>query len=289
MSRNIKLGISTCPNDTFAFHAIMNRAIDLQGLEFDIELLDVQQLNENLLAGCYDVAKASFHTALLLGSEIVILSSGSALGFGVGPLLLSRHKGLSPDNFRTVHSRQPVVLCPGRTTTATLLYRLAFGDDHEMKQVVFSEIMPALQAGNADYGVCIHEGRFTWQQSGLDCIADLGQWWETTTGSALPLGGIVGRRSLGDELLAKIQRIIRASIEYGLQHRDATLPTMRKYATEFGDDVLFAHVDLYVNDYTIDLGEHGRHALRVLSEMAVTMPEFADEGHSTELIEVMPG
>ena len=202
-------------------------------------------------------------------------------------MLLSRHRGTSPDQFEPKFLRQPVVFCPGRTTTATLLYRLAYGDTGDIQQVVFSDIMPALQGGQADYGVCIHEGRFTWQQSGLDCIADLGQWWETTTGSALPLGGIVARRSLDDELLASVQRVIRTSIEYGLKHRDETLPTMRQYATEFGDDVLFAHVDLYVNDYTVDLGDAGCEALRVLSEMAATLPDFAQRGNSADLMEVL--
>ncbi len=288
MTRPIKLGISTCPNDTFAFHAIMNRSIDLCGLEFDIELLDVQQLNENLLGGRYDVAKASFHAALLLGEDMLVLPSGAALGFGVGPLLLSRHADLDPLQYREQRGADPVVLCPGRTTTATLLYRLFYGDQCEMWQVVFSEIMPALEAGAADFGVCIHEGRFTWQQSGLHCVADLGEHWEQATGSALPLGGILARRALGQELLATVQQVIRSSIEYGLAHRQETLPTMRQYAAELDDNVLFAHVDLYVNEYTIELGEPGRSAIQMLSQMAATLPGSPErETASRARIEVL--
>ena len=125
--------------------------------------------------------------------------------------------------------------------------------------------MPALENGTADFGVCIHEGRFTWQESQLGCVADLGTMWENETGSALPLGGLLGRRDLGSETLKEINRLIRDSIEYGMAHRDETLPTMRQYAQEFSDEGLLSHVDLYVNEWTIDLGETGRQALQQLA------------------------
>jgi len=160
------------------------------------------------------------------------------------------------------------VLCPGRWTTAHLLWRLFHDREGDVEHVVFSDIFPALQAGRAALGVCIHEGRFTWKEAGLDLREDLGATWERTTGAPLPLGGIVARRALGEDAAQRLAGAIRASIEWGLAHRDACLPTMRRYAQEQGDDVLWAHVDLYVNQRTVDLGPEGRAALAALSERA---------------------
>lgn len=268
MPQKIKLGISTCPNDTFAFHAILKRRIDMAGLEFDVDLLDVQELNRRLAEGVYEIAKASFHAALLMADKTVVLSSGSALGFGVGPVLLSRHQ-TTPQQFSEQHRLPPIVLCPGESTTATLLYKLFYPSLGQLRQVVFSEIIPALQENQADFGVCIHEGRFTWQDSGLQLVVDLGDVWEKTTGMPLPLGGILASRNLDVDTVRQVQLLIRESIEYGLAHREETLPTMRHYAQEFRDDVLFAHVDLYVNQQTIDLGPTGRAALERLHQMAI--------------------
>lgn len=270
MTERIHLGISTCPNDTFAFHGLLERKVDWRGLRFDVELLDVQQLNERLFGGEFDVAKASFGAALLLTRDVGVLPSGSALGYGVGPLLLAARNGTHPSRpiERNGGSRPPRVLCPGEHTTATLLYRLFHPGEGTMKQVVFSEIMPALQAGKADFGVCIHEGRFTWREQGLALVEDLGEVWERETSSPLPLGGIVARHRLGAERLATVQAVIRDSLKYGLAHRGEAVATMRRYAQELSDDVMFAHVDLYVNDWTLELGEVGRQALRKLSERA---------------------
>lgn len=267
----IHLGISTCPNDTFAFHALLEKKIDLRGLEFRTELLDVQELNERLAAGEFDVAKASFFAALRMSDRLGVFRSGSALGFGVGPLLLAASPTGPPsdpwiDSARV--QRQCRVLCPGEATTAHLLYRMFYGAGR-VEHVVFSQIMPALETGEADYGVCIHEGRFTWQQQGLHCIADLGASWEQATGTPLPLGGILGRLSLEPKILATVQSVIRDSIEYGLANRGETLPTMRRYAQEFNDQVLMAHVDLYVNDWTVDLGPSGIAALEQLRAQAI--------------------
>lgn len=262
----MKLAISTCPNDTFAFHAIINRKIDLRGLDFEIELLDIQQLNDGLAAGRFDIAKASFHAAVRLADSTIVLPSGSALGFGVGPLLLAAAPATTPETLS-----QSLTLCPGELTTATMLFRLYYGDAIEkrstqLEQALFSEIMPRLKNGSAQFGVCIHEGRFTWQQAGLFLVEDLGTRWERETDSPLPLGGIVGRRDLDRQLLLTASKLIRDSIEYGLSHREETLPTMRRYAQELNDEVLFQHVDLYVNEWTVDLGDVGRRALQQLSE-----------------------
>lgn len=260
---SIHLGISTCPNDTFAFHGLLTRQIDLRGLEFQVELLDVQELNSRLFAGDFDVAKASFHAALLLADQLAVLGSGSALGFGVGPLLLAAEPNRRPEA-----GRGDIVLCPGEHTTATLLYRLFHPNDVELRHVVFSEIMPALQKGEADFGVCIHEGRFTWEEQGLSLVDDLGDVWEQRTATPLPLGGILARHSLGDEVVKRVQQVVSDSVAFGLAHREETLTTMKQYAQEFSDEVLFAHVDLYVNKWTRKLGKDGAAALEKLSDVA---------------------
>lgn len=271
MQRTIRLAISTCPNDTFAFHALINRLIDWRGLDFQMELLDIQTLNERLLEGSLDVAKTSFYTALLLAKEYGVFSSGSALGFGVGPLLLSSRQDSRPSHV------EQLTLCPGQHTTATLLFRLFHPHTTRMKQVVFSEIMPALQRKEADFGVCIHEGRFTWQDAGLYLVEDLGTRWEETTKAPLPLGGIIGAFALGMETLQQVQELIRESLLYALEHPDAPLPTMRKYAQEFNDEVLKKHVELYVNQWTVDLGQVGKNALAELSRRAAEVGLLTQE------------
>lgn len=262
VSRPIRLAISTCPNDTFAFHAIMKRKVDWRGLEFQIELLDIQQLNVRTFANDFDVAKISFHAALSLTDQMLVLPSGSALGFGVGPLLLSAEEADSPS------LATQLTLCPGQHTTATLLFKLFYSHTSRLEQVVFSEIMPRLKKRQADFGVCIHEGRFTWQSEGLYCVEDLGTRWETETHCPLPLGGIVGARSLGPSTLWTVQTVIQDSLKYAMANRDETVPTMRHYAQEVDDAVLMQHVDLYVNDWTVDLGPVGQAALDELSTRA---------------------
>ncbi len=262
MSDTIHLGISTCPNDTFTFHALMNRLVDWRGLDFQIELLDIQELNDRLFADRFDVAKTSFHAALLLADRYVVLPSGSALGFGVGPLLLSCKAETAP------MSDDQVTLCPGQHTTAALLFRLFYADTTRVEHVVFSDIMPKLKSGDADFGVCIHEGRFTWQNEGLGLVEDLGTRWESETNCPLPLGGLVASKNLGDQKIDTVQAVVRDSLEFALADRAAALPSMRKYAQEFDDDVLMKHVDLYVNEWTRDLGEVGANALAELSARA---------------------
>ena len=264
----IRLGISTCPNDTFAFHALASGEVDLRGLEFEIDYLDVQELNERMARHEYDVAKVSYYAALAHSAEWLVLPSGSALGFGVGPLLLgspSRRMRAITDG---TNSEPPLVLCPGQWTTATLLWRLFHQEDVRLEQTVFSNIIPALEQGRADFGVCIHEARFVWRERGLDRVEDLGETWEAATSKPLPLGGIVGNRTLGREVLERVQEVVRASTLWGLEHRDACLSSMRAHAQEESDDVLWKHVELYVNDWTVDLGTVGRDALRTLSDLA---------------------
>ena len=279
MSRSIRLGISTCPNDTFAFHAMMHKKIDWRGLDFQIELLDIQQLNSRAFRGDLDIAKVSFHAALLLADRMLVLPSGSALGFGVGPLLLS-----AKNKDRPVTSSQ-VTLCPGEHTTATLLFQLFYPRTSRLEQVVFSEIMPRLKSQQADFGVCIHEGRFTWQNEGLFLVEDLGTRWEAETNGPLPLGGIVGLRSLGLDTLREVQAVIQDSLNYAMSHRDETLLTMRHYAQELDDTVLMQHVDLYVNDWTLHLGAVGQAALNELSDRAQQIGLVAQGSKRLEILD----
>jgi 1,4-dihydroxy-6-naphthoate synthase len=265
VTRTIRLGISTCPNDTFAFHGLLTRSVDWRGLEFEVELLDIEQLNERLLASSFDVGKTSFHAALHLADDHVVLPTGSALGFGVGPLLLSAAPGSRPE-----HAGQ-LTLCPGRHTTAALLFALFHPHTTRVEHVIFSEIMPRLEAGSADFGVCIHEGRFTWQQRGLGLVEDLGTRWEKETRCPLPLGGIVASSRLPHETIQTVQQVIHDSLRFALADRQAALPTMRRYAQEFDDHVLMQHVDLYVNEWTLDLGVEGARALDELSTRAASI------------------
>jgi len=259
MMQTIRIGISTCPNDTFAFHGLIDRRVDWRGLDFKIELLDIQELNNRIVNQYFDVAKASFYAATLLADKYVVLPSGSALGFGVGPLLLSSTNGTLPAN-----SKQ-LTLCPGAQTTATLLYDMFYPRTTRVEHVVFSDIMPQLQRNEADFGVCIHEGRFTWEDSDLFLVEDLGARWENETQCPLPLGGIIAQSSLGADVISQVQHVIRDSLLYGLANPAAPLSTMRAYAQELDDSVLMQHVKLYVNDWTVDLGSVGRKALHELS------------------------
>jgi len=256
----LSIGISTCPNDTFAFAALIERRVEGPELEFRLE--DIEALNDAVLAGELDVAKLSFHAALQVARDYCVLPVGAALGFGVGPLLLA-----APGIGRKPRPGDRV-LCPGTWTTAHLLYRLYCPGAPDARQVVFSEIMPALASGEADFGVVIHEGRFTYRQSGLVRIVDLGAQWEADTGLPLPLGGIVARRELGRERIEAVAGAIRRSLAAATAQPESALDLMRRYAQELSDEVLWQHVELYVNDATSDLGEIGRAALRALEARA---------------------
>jgi len=264
VAERVRLGISTCPNDTFAFHGLLSGAIQVPGVELSIELRDVEELNEGLAEGRYDVAKGSFFAALRQSAELVVLRAGAALGYGNGPLLLAAG-GTEASGQIGPESR---VLAPGEWTTACLLYQLFHPGEGRLEQRLFSDIMPALERGEADLGICIHEGRFTYAARGLRKVEDLGATWEAETGGPLPLGGIFARRWLEAERLAAIEAAIGASIEYAHANPGEALGTMRRYAAEQADEVLLAHVELYVNESTRRLGAEGRAALNALERRA---------------------
>ena len=261
MAETVRLGISTCPNDTFAFHGLLSGAVKPSDCKLEIELHDVQELNEALAAGRLDIAKGSFYAAFELADELCLLRTGSALGFDNGPLLLA------PANARVTGEARRV-LSPGRLTTAHLLMQLLHPEEVAAEHVIFSEIMPALVRGEADLGICIHEGRFTWREQGLRHVEDLGSSWHERTGMALPLGGIFARKRLDRGLIRDVQSAISASIAHARAHPDAALVSMRRYAQEQSDEVLRAHVELYVNEHTEELGPRAAQAIATLQRAA---------------------
>jgi 1,4-dihydroxy-6-naphthoate synthase len=274
VSARLRVGISTCPNDTFAFHALLTGAVRPPGLELEFVLADVEELNQRMLRGELDCAKASFHAMLSMASRVWVLPCGAALGFGLGPLLLAApgRPGVLP------LSPRARVLAPGRFTTATLLLELLHPGPLALEQTTFSRILPLLAAGEADYGACIHEARFTWRDHGVGCVVDLGELFEQRTGTALPLGGLCVPRALGRDTALALTRAVQSSLGWALAHRGECLSTMRRYAQEQSDAVLWAHVDLYVNAATLDLGSDGQEALSALSRLAAERGLFGEEG-----------
>jgi 1,4-dihydroxy-6-naphthoate synthase len=256
----LTLGFSPCPNDCFMFDAIVHRRIDLEGLELSIRMADVEALNRAAFERDVDVTKLSFHAFAFCIDDYALLDAGSALGRNCGPLLISK-RVISPDEVAEGRLR---VAIPGRYTTANFLLGLAFPAVRDKTELVFSEIEPALLDERVDAGLIIHENRFTYQATGLKKIADLGEFWEGRTGAAIPLGGIVVRRSLPVEVQQAMNRVMRRSVEYAFAHPEASRPFVREHAQEMSEDVMRQHIELYVNEYSIDLGPEGRRAVEVL-------------------------
>ena len=260
----LSLGFSPCPNDCFMFDAIVNQRIDLEGLEFAIHLADVEALNRAAFAGNTDVTKLSYHAYAFCIGNYVLLDAGSALGRNCGPLLISK-RAVTPDE---VASGGLTIAIPGRYTTANLLLGLAFPLAQKKSELVFSAIEPAVLDGRFDAGLIIHENRFTYEAKGLQKIIDLGEYWEGETGAPIPLGGIVITRSLPDEVTQRVNRVLRRSVEYAFAHRTASLDYVRAHAQEMSEEVMYKHIDLYVNEYSVDLGAEGRRAVELLFDKA---------------------
>ena len=255
-NRALRLAISPCPNDTFMFDAIINKRIDLEGFTFDVEYHDIEQLNMRLLSGEAEVSKCS--TALLraVGESYRLLDSGSALGRGNGPLLV-RRKG------DTSLIRRIAV--PGLYTTANALVGRLFPMIAEREPMLFSEIAEAVEFGRFDAGVLIHEGRFVYERRSLELVADLGLEWERRVGLPLPLGSIVASKSLDDETIRGVERLIRRSIEYAFAHPAVSRDFIKSHAQELDDDVIDKHIALFVNDFSLSLGDEGRRAVEELT------------------------
>ena len=260
----LALGFSPCPNDCFMFDAIVNRRIDLEGLEFSVRLADVEALNTAALAGEADVTKLSYHAYAYCTRDYALLDAGSALGRGCGPLLISKRR-IATDEVAAGGLR---IAIPGTYTTANFLLGLAFPNAQDKTPLVFSEIEGAVLEQRFDAGLIIHENRFTYEAKGLEKIIDLGEFWEDATGMPIPLGGIVVRRSLPDEVKHTVNRVLRRSVEYAFAHRAASLDYVRAHAQEMSEDVMYRHIDLYVNEFSVGLGAEGRRAVELLFEKA---------------------
>jgi len=254
----LTLGFSPCPNDTFIFDAMVHGRIDTEGLEFDFFLADVEDLNKRAFASEVDITKVSFHAYAYLANEYLILDSGSALGYRNGPLLICKQM---PDlsKINELH-----IAIPGKYTTANLLFSMAWPEAQNKSEYLFSEIEEALIKGEADAGIIIHESRFTYHKKGLHKITDLGEYWECLTGLPIPLGTIVINRKIPEEIALKVNRVLNRSIEYARHDSLASYNFVAENAREMESDVMNRHIKLYVNKYSVDLGEKGRKAIMEL-------------------------
>ncbi|KAF0235497.1 MAG: hypothetical protein FD181_3466 [Prolixibacteraceae bacterium] len=258
----LSLGFSTCPNDTFIFDAMIHQKVDTEGLKFEPVLADVEELNRNAFAGNIDVTKLSYHAFAYIAENYKLLTSGSALGYKNGPLLIGKHK-IYPDEVADLK-----VAIPGKYTTANLLFSIVFPSVKEKMEYLFSDIEEAILDGEVDAGVIIHENRFTFEKKGLKKIVDLGEDWEEKTKMPIPLGGIVINRKFDIQLQQKVNRIMKRSVEFALANPNSGYGFVKKYAQEMDDDVIQKHIGLYVNNFTVDLGEKGRNAVKTLFERA---------------------
>lgn len=258
----LTLGFSPCPNDTFIFDAMVHNRIDTEGLSFDLVMEDVEALNHRALRRELAVTKLSYHAFAHLVDDYALLESGSALGNGVGPLLIAK----SSDVKNILN--QSLVAIPGKYTTANFLFSLAFPEAQNKQEFVFSEIEQAILRGDVAAGVIIHENRFTYQNHGLVKLIDLGEFWESTTSMPIPLGGIVVRRDLPFEVQQKMERVMKRSVEYAFAHPSESYDFVAQHAQEMDETVRQRHIDLYVNHFTEGLGKEGRSAVSMLFEMA---------------------
>lgn len=264
----LTLGFSPCPNDTFIFDALIHHKIDTEGLEFEVYYDDVETLNQKALKGELNITKLSFHAFAYVANQYALLDAGSALGFGVGPLLISKkHFNSEAAQLRTQNSELKVGI-PGKYTTANFLLGIAYPELQNKQELVFSEIESALLEEKIDLGLIIHENRFTYQDKGLNKIVDLGDYWEKLTGCAIPLGGIVINRNLKRDVQLKVNRLIRQSVEYAFAHPKSSIDFIREHAQAMEESVMYKHIELYVNKYSINLGEEGRKAVDTLFKLA---------------------
>jgi len=265
----LTLGFSPCPNDTFIFDALIHHKIDTEGLTFEVSYDDVETLNQKAMKGQLDITKLSFHAFAYAASQYALLDAGSALGFGVGPLLIS-HK-FDQETLAEKIKSDPGSLrvgIPGKYTTANFLLGIAYPEFQNKQELVFSEIETALLEDWIDLGLIIHENRFTYEDKGLTKIVDLGDYWEKLTGCAIPLGGIVINRNLDREVQLKVNRLIRESVEYAFAHPKSGIDFIREHAQAMDEGVMYKHIELYVNKYSINLGEEGRKAVDTLFNLA---------------------
>jgi 5,8-dihydroxy-2-naphthoate synthase len=258
----LTFGFTPCPNDAFAFHALVHGLVPA-GFEVEPVLLDIEELNRRAARAELQLSKLSFGAAAAAGDRYRLLRSGAALGRGVGPLVVARE----PASLEEAAAGRIAV--PGRETTAFLLLRLAAPSLGEVVELRYDRILGAVVAGEVDAGLIIHESRFTYGDHGLVAIADLGEWWEGETGLPVPLAGIFARNDLQPEIVDEAQAAIRASVEYAFAHPEASRDYVRSLSKEMSDEVCAAHIALYVNEHSVDIGDEGLTAIdRLLGRAA---------------------
>lgn len=261
MATNITIGFSPCPNDTYMFAALINGWIDTKGLHFLPRMADIESLNEWAESSLLDITKMSFNRYFGVTEKYQLLSSGAALGRGCGPILIGNEK-LDP-----IAIANGTIALPGVWTTAHLLFSIFYPEANHKKFMPFNDIEDAVLKGNVDAGVIIHENRFTFEEKGLVKIMDLGEAWEIKTKLPIPLGGIFGNKSLPQDMITLTEDLIRESILFARAHPEVVMPYVRQYAQEMNDEVMKRHIDLYVNEFSLDLGEEGRIAISRLKNI----------------------
>lgn len=275
MSNKLKIGFSPCPNDTFMFHALVHKLVDTECLEFEVLLADVEELNRKAFIEELDITKISYHALGILLNKYYLLQTGSALGKNCGPILISKKEISNDAEF--VNSLK--IAIPGKYTTANFLLSIAYPEAKNKTEIIFSKIEDLVLKGEYDAGVIIHENRFTYQEKGLHKIIDLGEYWEETTHNLIPLGGIAASRKLPAETIKKFERVLKRSIEYAFDNPSAAITYIRKHAQEMEEEVMYNHIRLYVNRYSIELGNEGKDAInnmfRIASEKKI-IPMFEE-------------
>lgn len=267
----LSLGFSPCPNDTFIFDALVNKKIDTEGLDFDIHLEDVQTLNNFVLEDRLDFSKISYGVMPLLLNTHTLLNSGGAMGNGVGPLLISKNANITAGDVNDLR-----IAIPGKNTTAYLLFSFVYPNAKNISFYVFNEIEAAVLSGEVDAGVIIHENRFTYAQKGLYKITDLGAEWETKTKSPIALGGIVASNRISKPIMGQVDQLIAKSVEYAFNNYPAISEYVSCHAQEMSEAVMRQHIDLYVNDFSKDMGETGKNAIETLVNIYQQMnPSFS--------------
>ena len=255
----LTLGFSPCPNDTFMFDALVHNKIDTEGLEFEVVLSDVEQLNQWALKSKLDLTKLSFNAFRYCVKDYSLLESGSALGRNCGPLLIK--------NPKTELTKESLIAIPGKYTTANLLLELAFPNFQNKQEVMFSEIEEKVLKNEVEAGLIIHENRFTYQNRGLEKVIDLGEFWEQKTSLPIPLGGIFIRENFTIEIKKKVERVLKRSVEFAFSNPTSSSDYVKYNAQELDEKVIKSHIDLYVNEFSVSLGEEGRNAIQMLQDL----------------------
>ena len=259
---NLSLGFSPCPNDCFIFDALVHKKIDTQGIDFSVVMEDVEALNNKAFKQELDITKLSYHAFIYLTEYYALLNSGSALGFNCGPLLVqsSKHK---VQDINSAH-----IAIPGKYTTANFLLSLAYPNAKHKTELLFSDIENAVITNKVDAGLLIHENRFTYQEKGLEKIVDLGEFWESLINAPIPLGGIVVKRTVNVKMQKTIDALVKQSVVYAFTNPESCMSYVKQHAQEMNEDVMKKHIALYVNQFSVDLGDVGKNAVNILFKKA---------------------